>query len=107
MSFNGFLNQDATVYNQSSLDRYGRENFGSGTSIKCRFERKKKAKLMPSGETQIIDGIVYCKPDITVNVDDKLTFDSNNYKVLNKESVVVGNGTTHHLELEVIKWQQN
>jgi hypothetical protein len=106
MSYEGMLNQTITVANTNNHDRYGRQTFGSSTNIKCRFEKKNQTRLLPNGETQVIHGIIFAQPTITINTDDKITFGSDTYKVVNKETVVVGNGSSHHLELEVVKWPQ-
>ena len=106
MSFTGLLQQTATVQNKSALDRYGRQIFGSSSTINCRFEKSNKTILLSNGETATIDGIIFVNNDTTVNTDDKITFGSDTYKVVNKNTVVLGNGRTHHIELEVVKWQQ-
>lgn len=106
MSFVSLLNQQVTIYNKSSYDAYGREQFGSGTTVNCRVEVANKVKLLPNGETATIDAMAFTPPTTAVSIDDKITYDSNNYKVLNKEVVVGADGNTHHYELELAKWNQ-
>lgn len=103
MSYNGLLNQSATLYNGSSVDEYGRDSYAAGTTVKCRFEEVDKSRLLPNGEIKQIDGIVFVQGDATVNIGDKITYSSVNYRVVSK-NVVVARATTHHIELEVQRW---
>ena len=107
MSFAGLLNQTLTLNVVSGKDRYGRENYGSSSTVRCRFQKSNKVVLQSNGETQAIDAIIFVNPDTSVNVDDKVVYSSEAYKVINKNSVVGAGGDVHHLELEVIKWQSN
>ena len=105
MSLTSLLNQTITLYSKSGYDEYGTEVEGSGTGYKGRFQPVTKTRLLPTGETTIIDGIVFLPPGITVEQGDKLVYSGVNYKVFAKKTEVDGRGNTHHLELEVQKWQ--
>ena len=107
MSFTGLLNQTLELKAVSSKDRYGRENYGTASTIECRFQKSNKVVLQSNGETQAIDAIIFVNNDCSVNVDDKVTYSGDDYKVINKNSVVGRTGAVHHIELEVIKWQSN
>lgn len=105
MSFNSLLNQDITLYTKSGYNRYGRETVGSGVTHCVRVERTSKARLLPNGEQVMINAICYMKPNVTINEDDKVTYDGTNYKVFGVYTAVEGEGNTHHKKVELIKWQ--
>lgn len=105
MSFPGMLNQSITLYSKSGYDDYGREEVGSGSTVKCRFQRTTKRKLLDNGNIIIIEAIAYVPSDTTVVTDDKVTFDSQDYKVLGRYDAITGPGDTHHIKLELVKWQ--
>lgn len=105
MSLASLFNQTITIYNKSSYDSEGNEVLGSGSSSKARVQEVAKRKLMPNGSVLLIDLIVYAKPTITVNTDDKVTYNSTNYKVISKNTAVDGQGNTNHYKLELVKWQ--
>ena len=104
MGLQGLLNQTITIYAKSSYNSEGREVVGAGSSIKCRFQQTTKRKLMPNGNLQTIDAIVYVPGDTSINTDDKVAFNSVNYKVFGKYAAVDGAGETNHIKLELIKW---
>lgn len=105
MQINHLLNQTLTLYSKSSYDAYGREVVGTGTSVQCRFQQTSKHRMGPNNSLIIIDGICYVPADTTVELDDKVTFDSVDYKVYSKYIPVDGAGDTHHIKLELIKWK--
>jgi len=77
---------------------------GSAVSVKCRFQRTTRRRLLPNGSLQTIDAIVYVPRDTTIATDDKITFGSGDYKVFSRNDAIDGSGTTDHLKLELIKW---
>lgn len=102
----GLFNQTITVYSKSGYDAYGRETVGAGTDVQCRFQRSTKRRLMPNGSLAVIDAVCYVPADTTVATDDRVTYDSTDYKVYIIDDAVGGNGDTHHIKLELIKWQR-
>ena len=105
MSLNSLFNQTITIYNKSSYNSEGREVLGSGSTSKARVQEVSKRKLTPDGSVIIIDLIVYAKSSVTVNTDDKITYNSVNYKVIGKTTATDGQGNTNHYKLELVKWQ--
>lgn len=105
MSIYGLLNQTLIIYGKSSYDEYGRPQVGSGTSIKARVQAKTTRKILANGDIVTIDAIAYVPQDTSVNTDDKVSFDSNTYKVFGKYPVADRVGDTHHIKLELMKWQ--
>lgn len=106
MSFTGLLNQSLTVYNKSSYGADGREVVGSGSTVKARVQPITKRKLLPNGSVINIDAIAYVNNDATIATDDRVAYNSQQYKVLSTYPVPDGTGDTHHIKLELIKWRQ-
>lgn len=105
MAFNSLLNQTITHYPKSSLDGYGRENVGSASTLKARVQLTTKSRLISTGETVLIELIVFLKGTESVNNGDKIIYSGVTYKVFSKKTGVGRNGDSHHLELECTKWQ--
>lgn len=105
MSISGLLNQKVTVYNKTGYNRYGRETVGNAGYVYARMQVGKKSKLLPNGQVQTVEAIAFVLPDTTIAVNDKVTYDSIDYKVADVSKMVDDTGTVHHLELSLIKWQ--
>lgn len=105
MAINNLLNQTVTIYNQTGLDKFGKASVGSGATHQSRMQVGRKTRLLPNQEVMIIDAICFLKPNVTVSRDDKISFEGVDYKVMAIKKSIGGNGATHHLELELQKWQ--
>ena len=105
MSLIGLLNQTITIYAKSSYGADGREIVGAGVSVQSRFQATTKRKLLPNGSLLTIDAIVYVLSTITVNTDDKVSYNGSDYKVYGKYAAIDGAGQTNHFKLELIKWK--
>ena len=105
MSINGLLNQTITIASKSGYNAYGRENVGAGTSVKARFQKKTKQRLLPNGSVIMIEATVYVPADTTIAIDDKITYDSVNYKVFGIYDAVDGGGDINHKKLELTRWR--
>lgn len=105
MGISGLFNQTVTLYTKSSYNEFGREVIGSGASHKARVQPVTKTRLLPNGQTVRIDAIAYVKPDLSVNIDDRIDFSGANYKVFGKSLAVDGAGATQHIKLELIEWK--
>lgn len=99
------LNQRISIYSTPSFNAEGREVFTGSVVVKCRFQQMNKRKLLPNGDIIMIDGKVFVPGNTDVETNNKVVFDSVDYKVLSKYVAVDGQGNTHHIELELIKWQ--
>lgn len=105
MSLNGLLNQTITIYSKSGYDAYGRPSVGSGSDVEARFQPKSIRKIQPNGDVLAIDAIAYVNANADVVTDDKISFNSQNYRVLNVYPVPDKFGNVHHHKLELLKWQ--
>lgn len=104
MSFSGFMNMPMTVYNSSGTDKFDQPAFGSGTAINARFRQTNSTLIVGANEVEPIDGVVITDPSVTVNIGDKIVYNSVNYRVLTKLISVDGRGDPHHFELKVQEW---
>jgi len=104
MSILGLLNQTVTISPQSSRGADGETVFGDAVSVKSRFEAVTKRILLPDSQVLTIDAFVVVGPTITVSTGDKVTYDSNDYKVVDVFEVPGGSGSVEQKELRLVKW---
>jgi plastocyanin len=104
MSLSGLLNQTITLYGKAGLDKYGRENYGVSSSVKCRFQKKTSTRLLPNGQVKVIEATVYLPATTTINVGDKVTYQTIDYKVYGRYDAIDGTGATNHIKVELTKW---
>lgn len=103
MSLPQLLNQTIVVYNKASYDPYGREVLGSGQNVLARFQRVTKSRFLPNQQVVTIDAIAYIDGEASINVNDKVTYAGENFKVHGKSIAVDGQGNFHHTKVELIK----
>lgn len=105
MGINHLLNQSITIENPTgSRDLHGKRAFGASSSVSARFERTNKTIVTAEREREPIHGIVFVAPGTTVAIGSKVTYDGEDYRVMTRSDIVVGSGSTHHLELMVQLW---
>lgn len=105
MSLTGLLNQTITLYVKTGLDKYGRESYNTSSSVKARVQRKTTTRLLPNGQTKIIEAIAYVPSGTSINKGDKVTYDSVDYQVFGRYDAVDGAGDTNHIKVELTKWE--
>lgn len=105
MSITGLLNQTLVIQTKSGYGADGRETVGASTSVKGRLQPKVKRVLLPNGSTVTIDGVAFVPASTTVDTDYRVTYGGITYKVAAKYSVPDERGATHHIELQLVKWQ--
>lgn len=101
----GLLNQTISVQGKTGYDVFGRETHDTASNVKCRFQKSPIQRLLPNGSLITIEAVVYVADDADVDIDDRVTFDSEDYKVYGKYQAVDGLGNTNHYKLELTKWQ--
>lgn len=106
MAVNDFFNQTITLYTRTSYNKFGKLVVGAGTSVKARVQEGTKNVAIPDGQVITILITAYVAPSTTVEVNDKVTYNSTDYKVYRKYVTVDGGGTANHIKLELIKWQE-
>jgi hypothetical protein len=111
MSINSLLNQTVTIYNNSGRTAYGRPSFSTATASRARVQRQNKqvqSYSVQGDKSQVVISniMLILPPTVTIAVDDKVTYSSIDYKVLNVYQAVDGQGNVNHLEVDVIKWHE-
>lgn len=97
------LNQDVIIYSRTSFDAYGREVALSGITYKARFQRISRSRLLPNSQVVVIDAIAYLNGAPGVEINDRVSYGGNNYKIFGKSIAVDGQGNSHHTKIELVK----
>ena len=105
MGVAALFNQTITLYPKASYNKDGREVVGAGVTHKVRIQPVTKSRLLPNGQVARIDAICYMKPDVTVEIDYKITHNGKDYKVFGKSLAIDGSGNTNHIKFELIQWK--
>lgn len=105
MSIANLLRQTATIYTKSGYNKFGRDVSGDGTQVVCRFQNQTKTKLMPNQEVVQLVGVFYFLGTVTINTEDRIVYNSLNYKVFSVNGFVDGRGDQRMIKCEVQKWQ--
>lgn len=100
----GLLNQSCSVSTVGAVDKFGKHTYAAAATYACRFQRTTRVIATKQNEVEPIDGIVFLDSDAVVAIDDKLTFNSIDYRVMRIEPMIDGRGNTRHYELLVQKW---
>ena len=104
MSLTGLLNQMVTLTSKASYGNDGRPTFGAPASIFARIEPEAKRALLPDGTVMRTDAFMMVASDTTIVTDDKITWDSVDYKVMEVFKVPGETGSVHHKEVKLMLW---
>lgn len=104
MNVDHLLRQTCTIYAAGAQDRYGKNEHAAGVDYACRFQQTSRIIQRAKGEKAPIDGIVWLSATALASINDKLTFGSQDYRIMKISPQVDGMGTTRHLELLVQDW---
>ena len=111
MAATDLFNQTITLYNRTSYASDGRLVASSGSNIKARVQFSNKQRYQYNGvgtgnvSVITIDLIAYISSNNTVNVDDRVSYDSTDYKIAGIYKTVDGAGNVNHIKLELVKWK--
>jgi hypothetical protein len=103
MSITSYLNQTATRYPQSTVDRFGKISVGTGVAFKCRSQGTKSKVINADGQEVTADLEMWVGPLQTVNSGDKIDFESKTYivsKIMDKRNL---QGRTNHKKLLLLE----
>lgn len=107
MSLINLLNQTITHYPKSGLSADGRETYGAGVEYLARFQpvsRNRLTRTLNNTDVILIEAIAYLDGEPDININDKITYDSGNYKVHGRSKAVDGQGNVNNTKLELKKW---
>lgn len=107
---NGLLNQTVTIQPQSSYSEDGREVVGNAVTETWRVQPISKTIFSPRGALErgsllTIDAIGYAPKTTVAEIDAKITVGSEVYKVYSKYPVPGRDGQTHHVKVQLLRWQ--
>lgn len=105
MSFTTLLNQSVTIYRKSGYGNDGRPTTSTPATASARVQKTTKQRLLPNNSLVTIVAIAYVLPNTVVEVEDRVDYGNDKYKVFSKNVAVDGDGDTHHIKLELQKWQ--
>lgn len=77
-----FFNDALTIYNETTRDEYGRENWGTGTAVNGRFVESSKVLYSTKDETKKADALIHIPDDTVISVGSKVVYSGQNYKVI-------------------------
>lgn len=105
MSFNGLLNQTATVENPlGSTDRHGQASFEAAQTIRVRAEKTSRTIATATRERAPIDIKFFAGPTVNVLLDARITYLSVKYRTMVVSPIILGNGKVHHYEILAQDW---
>lgn len=104
MNVDHLLQQTCTISVAGAQDRFGKKGFSDGVDYACRFQQTSRIMRKPNGEKAPIVGIIWLASTALVNIDDKLEFLGDPYRVMMISPMIDGTGATRHLELMVSNW---
>jgi len=105
VSFKSMLKQSITVENpDGSRDKQGRDGLGSSTTLAARVQRTNKVITTAERDREPIDAIIFVGPETPVRKSARITYDSEQYRVIKSEDVPGRNGSIHHIEIMAQLW---
>lgn len=105
MSILGLFNQSIVIYPKSGYDKFGKPTNSTPATVSARVQKTTRQRLLPNNSLVLILAIVYVPATTVVSVEDKVTYQSIDYKVFSVNEAVKGDGSVHHIKLELQKWQ--
>lgn len=100
------LNQTVTAYPKTGLDDYGRTKTNGSVDYPARVTEVTRRILLPNGETVTIDALVIIDSNPDVDVEDRLDYNGTKYKVAGKKVAIDGQGETHHITFQCMKYKE-
>jgi len=104
MNLDHLLKQLCTISTAGAQDKFGKKTQGTAVEYDCRFQKTSRVIATTQREREPINGVVWLSATAVVARDDKLTFDSVDYRVMTIEPMIDRNGATRHIELMVQEW---
>lgn len=105
MSIVTLLQQAGTLYPKTGYTKYGRDQSGSGTAVKCRFQNKTKTKILPDKQVIQIVAEAYFDGKVNINTGDRFVINNNSYKVFSVNGNVDARGIQRLIKCELEVWQ--
>lgn len=104
MNVDHLLGQTCTVFPDGIQDRFAKPIYSTGVDYACRFQSTSRIIQLPNGEKTPIDGILTLAASAIVSINNKITFNGINYRVMAISPAIDGSGVTRHFRLMISKW---
>lgn len=91
-----YLNQSVTIKSKTGFDVAGKPTLSTGAAIAARFQHKTKTMRNDQGLEYIVDAELWVKPDQAIALEDVITYESANYKVVKIDDKRNLSGQTSH-----------
>lgn len=82
MPVDTYLNQQVARKAKSGVDKFGKITTSASTTIEARYQEKAKRLVDDNGKEYLADGELWVKPTQTLELEDIITVNSINYKVV-------------------------
>lgn len=100
----GYKNQTVTHKDTIGRDAYGKPILNDEVSIQCRFHPKRVEGRDATGNEYIYDAMMWA--DDTLEMEDVVTYEEQNYKVIGKDTKIDFDGTQLHTKYKLIKTEE-
>lgn len=91
-----YLNQSVTIKSKTGFDLEGKPTTSAGVAIAARFQHKTKTLRNDQGLEYTVDAELWTKPEQAIALEDVITYESVNYKVVKIDDKRGLNGKTSH-----------
>lgn len=91
-----YLNQSVTLKSKTGFNLEGKPNTSAGVTIAARFQHKTKTLRNDQGVEYVIDAEMWAKPDQALALEDVLTYEGVNYKIVKIDDKRNLSGITSH-----------
>lgn len=82
MPIDAYLNQRVSRKAKSGVDKFGKVTTSAAATIEARFQEKAKRLVDEQGKEYLADAELWVKPSQTLELEDVITVNSINYKVV-------------------------
>jgi len=106
MGIESYIKQFVTrtpVNTSQKFDRYGKPNYSSSETIKVRLRECFKRMVDRDGNNFTIDAEMWLLPTQSLNLEDKITYESEDYKVFKIDIPRKLSGSKNHKKAFLIK----
>jgi hypothetical protein len=93
-----YLHQTAEIAPKTGRDVYGKPTTGTTTTVKCRFQEGSKVTKNQKGDEIGVDGEIWVKPTVEINLDDNITVDGTKYRVVKLAKKIGMDGKPDHIK---------
>ncbi len=107
MPVQSYLNQTVTKKATASYDVYGKPVASAPVSVRCRIQNASKRLIVQGNGVEFtVDAEMWVKPTESIALDDVITWESTNYKVVRVDTKKGLTGNTDHKKVLLIRTKE-